>query len=144
MRKHRIAGLVAALLALLALTLSSPRSAQEEPPMADRGPLAGGVTDVPRNDNDIHLQELARFAVDEHNKKAICEVSMFYGKNALLGFEKLVKAKTQVVAGTMYYLTVEVKDGETKKLYEAKVWEKPWENFKELQEFKPVEESASA
>jgi cystatin-C len=43
----------------------------------------------------------------------------------------------------MYYLTVEAKDGETKKLYEAKVWEKPWENFKELQEFKPVEESAS-
>jgi len=102
--------------------------------MADSGPLAGGVTDVPQNENDIHLQELARFAVDEHNKKA----------NALLGFEKLVKAKTQVVAGTMYYLTVEVKDGEAKKLYEAKVWEKPWENFKELQEFKPVEESASA
>ncbi|PAN27976.1 hypothetical protein PAHAL_5G121900 [Panicum hallii] len=133
MRKHRIAGLVAALLALaLALALSSSRSAQEEA-MADRGPLVGGVTDVPQNDNDIHLQELARFAVDEHNKKA----------NALLGFEKLVKAKTQVVAGTMYYLTVEAKDGETKKLYEAKVWEKPWENFKELQEFKPVEESAS-
>jgi hypothetical protein len=31
----------------------------------------GGVTDVPQNDNDIHLQELARFAVDEHNKKAV-------------------------------------------------------------------------
>nr|CAB3478603.1 unnamed protein product [Digitaria exilis] len=135
MRKQRIAGLVAApaLLVLLALAFSSPRSAQEEP-MADRGTLAGGVTDVPQNDNDLHLQELARFAVDEHNKKA----------NALLGYEKLVKAKTQVVAGTMYYLTIEVKDGDTKKLYEAKVWEKPWENFKEVQEFKPVEESASA
>jgi hypothetical protein len=71
MRKHRIAGLVAALLALaLALALSSSRSAQEEA-MADRGPLVGGVTDVPQNDNDIHLQELARFAVDEHNKKAV-------------------------------------------------------------------------
>lgn len=69
---------------------------------------------------------------------------MFPLQNALLGYEKLVKAKTQVVAGTMYYLTVEVKDGEVKKLYEAKVWEKPWENFKELQEFKPVEEGASA
>jgi hypothetical protein len=55
-----------------------------------------------------------------------------------------VKAKTQVVAGTMYYLTIEVKDGEVNKLYEAKVWEKPWENFKQLQEFKPVEEGASA
>jgi cystatin-C len=54
-----------------------------------------------------------------------------------------VKAKTQVVAGTMYYLTIQVKDGESKKLYEAKVWEKTWENFKELQEFKPVEESSA-
>lgn len=71
MRKHRIAGLVAALLVLLALAFSSPRAAQEEEPMADRGTLAGGVTDVPQNDNDIHLQELARFAVDEHNNKAV-------------------------------------------------------------------------
>ncbi|CAL4973566.1 unnamed protein product [Urochloa decumbens] len=134
MRKHRIAGLVAApgLLVLIALAVSSSRSAQEEP-MADRGPLLGGITDVPQNDNDLQLQELARFAVDEHNKKA----------NALLAYEKLVKAKTQVVAGTMYYLTVEAKDGEAKKLYEAKVWEKPWENFKELQEFKPVEQSSA-
>ncbi|XP_066315215.1 cystatin-1 [Miscanthus floridulus] len=129
MRKHRIVSLVAALLVLLAVAVSSSRNAQEES-MA----LAGGIKDVPANENDLHLQELARFAVDEHNKKA----------NALLGYEKLVKAKTQVVAGTMYYLTVEVKDGEVKKLYEAKVWEKPWENFKELQEFKPVEEGASA
>ncbi|CAL4960893.1 unnamed protein product [Urochloa decumbens] len=133
MRKHRIAGLVAApaLLVLIALAVSSSRSAQEEP-MADRGPLLGGITDVPQNDNDLQLQELARFAVDEHNKK-----------NALLAYEKLVKAKRQVVAGTMYYLTVEAKDGEAKKLYEAKVWEKPWENFKELQEFKPVEQSSA-
>ncbi|CAO2177871.1 unnamed protein product [Urochloa humidicola] len=101
--------------------------------MADHGPLVGGISDVPQNENDIHFQELARFAVDEHNKKA----------NALLAYEKLVKAKTQVVAGTMYYLTVEAKDGEAKKLYEAKVWEKPWENFKELQEFKPVQESSA-
>ncbi|CAO2197252.1 unnamed protein product [Urochloa humidicola] len=134
MHKHRIAGLVAApaLLVLIALAVSSSRSAQEEP-MADHGPLVGGISDVPQNENDIHFQELARFAVDEHNKKA----------NALLAYEKLVKAKTQVVAGTMYYLTVEAKDGEAKKLYEAKVWEKPWENFKELQEFKPVEESSA-
>jgi hypothetical protein len=44
----------------------------------------------------------------------------------------------------MYYFTNEAKDGEAKKLYEAKVWEKPWENFKELREFKPAEDSASA
>nr|P31726.1 RecName: Full=Cystatin-1; AltName: Full=Corn kernel cysteine proteinase inhibitor; AltName: Full=Cystatin I; Flags: Precursor [Zea mays]BAA01472.1 corn cystatin I [Zea mays] len=135
MRKHRIVSLVAALLVLLALAaVSSTRSTQKESVADNAGMLAGGIKDVPANENDLQLQELARFAVNEHNQKA----------NALLGFEKLVKAKTQVVAGTMYYLTIEVKDGEVKKLYEAKVWEKPWENFKQLQEFKPVEEGASA
>jgi cystatin-C len=29
----------------------------------------------------------------------------------------------------MHYLTIEVKDGTAKKLYEAEVWERPWENF---------------
>nr|4N6T_A Chain A, Adhiron [Populus euphratica]4N6U_A Chain A, Adhiron [Populus euphratica]6QOZ_C Chain C, Affimer binding protein [synthetic construct] len=79
-------------------------------------------------ENSLEIEELARFAVDEHNKK----------ENALLEFVRVVKAKEQVVAGTMYYLTLEAKDGGKKKLYEAKVWVKPWENFKELQEFKPV------
>lgn len=74
MRKQRIAGLVAApaLLVLVALAVSSSsRSAHKEPSMADRGTLAGGITDVPQGENDIHLQEIARFAVDENNKKTV-------------------------------------------------------------------------
>jgi hypothetical protein len=59
-------------------------------------------------------------------------------QNALLEFERLVKVRHQVVAGCMHYLTIEVKEGGAKKLYEAKVWEKAWENFKQLQEFKPA------
>ena len=54
----------------------------------------------------------------------------------MLEFEKLVKVRRQVVAGCMHYFTIEVKDGGDKKLYEAKVWEKAWENFKQLQDFK--------
>ena len=38
----------------------------------------------------------------------------------------------------MYYLTIEVKDDDHPKLYKAKAWVKPWENFKCLEEFKPV------
>nr|6HJL_G Chain G, Affimer ADB13 [synthetic construct] len=87
----------------------------------------------------LEIEELARFAVDEHNKK----------ENALLEFVRVVKAKEQMFSWldweeTMYYLTLEAKDGGKKKLYEAKVWVKPallWSphgNFKELQEFKPV------
>lgn len=48
----------------------------------------------------------------------------------------MVKAGEQVVAGTLHHLTLEVLDAGKKKLYEAKVWVKPWMNFKELQEFK--------
>nr|5MN2_C Chain C, Affimer G3 [synthetic construct]5MN2_D Chain D, Affimer G3 [synthetic construct] len=100
---------------------------------------ATGVRAVPGNENSLEIEELARFAVDEHNKK----------ENALLEFVRVVKAKEQAMntgftLATMYYLTLEAKDGGKKKLYEAKVWVKntQWHNamtnFKELQEFKPV------
>lgn len=46
--------------------------------------------------------------------------------------------KKQVVAGTIYDITLAASDGGEKKVYEAKIWVKPWENFKELQEFKLV------
>ncbi|KAJ8761583.1 hypothetical protein K2173_004359 [Erythroxylum novogranatense] len=36
---------------------------------------------------------------------------------------------------------IETIDAGKKKLYEAKVWIKPWLNFKELQEFKHVEDA---
>lgn len=59
-------------------------------------------------------------------------------QNALLEFVKVVNTKQQVVSGTVYYLTIEATDAGQKKLFEAKVWVKPWMNFKEVQEFKPV------
>uniref|UniRef100_A0ACD5U198 Uncharacterized protein n=2 Tax=Avena sativa TaxID=4498 RepID=A0ACD5U198_AVESA len=94
-----------------------------------RGRMVGGVQDAPAGrENDLQTIELARFAVAEHNTK----------NNALLEFERLVKVRVQVVAGSMHYFTIEVKEGGAKKLYEAKVWEKAWENFKQLQEFKPA------
>lgn len=63
-------------------------------------------------------------------------------KNALLEFVRVLKAKEQVVAGTLHHLTVEAVDAGTKKVYEAKVWVKPWLNFKELQEFRHAADSA--
>nr|AAL56612.1 cystatin [Vigna radiata]CAM92312.1 cystatin [Vigna radiata]CAN84531.1 cystatin [Vigna radiata]CAN84532.1 cystatin [Vigna radiata]CAN84533.1 cystatin [Vigna radiata] len=79
----------------------------------------------------VEIDSLARFAVEEHNKK----------QNALLEFGRVVSAQQQVVSGTLYTITLEAKDGGQKKVYEAKVWEKPWLNFKELQEFKLVGEA---
>lgn len=60
-------------------------------------------------------------------------------QNSLLKFSRLIKAKEQVVAGKMYYLTLEATDAAGKiKAYETKVWVKPWINFKQMQEFKQV------
>ncbi|GAB2210068.1 hypothetical protein Droror1_Dr00015321 [Drosera rotundifolia] len=79
---------------------------------------------LPRNDAEI--EGIARFAVDEHNKK----------ENGLLVFTRVLKVKEQVVAGKLYHLTLEAVDAGKKKIYEAEVWVKPWMNFKQLQEFK--------
>ncbi|XP_064943420.1 cysteine proteinase inhibitor 6-like [Musa acuminata AAA Group] len=92
----------------------------------------GGIKEVEGIANSAETEQLARFAVDEHNKK----------ENALLEFVRVVKAKEQVVAGTLHHLTVEAVDAGKKKVYEAKVWVKPWLNFKELQEFRHAADSA--
>ena len=94
-------------------------------PMATTTTL-GGVHPSHGSQNSVEIENLARFAVDEHNKK----------ENAMVEFVRVVKATEQVVAGTLHHLTVEATDAGKKKLYEAKVWVKPWMNFKELQEFK--------
>ncbi|KNA17069.1 hypothetical protein SOVF_083420 isoform A [Spinacia oleracea] len=100
---------------------------ESEPSMA----TLGGLRESQGASNDAEIESLARFAVDEHNKK----------ENALLEFARIIKAKEQVVAGTLHHFTIEAIDSGKKKLYEAKVWVKPWMNFKELQEFKHTEES---
>nr|GMD41861.1 cysteine proteinase inhibitor-like [Ipomoea batatas] len=93
-------------------------------------PLLGGLRNYKGNPNDGEIESLGRFAVLEHNKK----------ENALLEFARVVSAKQQVVAGMMYHLTLEVIDAGKKRMYEAKVWVKPWMSFKQLQEFKLAHE----
>ncbi|KAG6769052.1 hypothetical protein POTOM_024667 [Populus tomentosa] len=94
----------------------------------------GGVHDCKGSQNSGEIDSLARFAVQEHNTK----------ENALLEFVRVVKAKEQVVAGKLYHLTLEANDAGNKKIYEVKVWVKPWMNFKQLQEFKHVEGGTSS
>jgi len=64
--------------------------------------------------------------------------SKYFLKNALLEFVRVVKSQHQVVSGTLHHLTIEAIDAGKKKLYEAKVWVKPWLNSKELQEFNHI------
>ncbi|KAF7815559.1 cysteine proteinase inhibitor-like [Senna tora] len=94
----------------------------------------GGVREVEGNQNSLEIDNLARFAVEEHNKK----------ENALLEFGRVINTKKQVVAGTLHHITLEATDGGKKKVYEAKVLEKPWLNVKEVHEFKHVGNAPSA
>ncbi|PNX58959.1 cysteine proteinase inhibitor, partial [Trifolium pratense] len=64
--------------------------------------------------------------------------------NGVLEFVRVLSAKKQVVSGTLYDITLETKDGTKQKVYEAKILEKPWLNFKEVQEFKLVSENDEA
>ncbi|XAR48315.1 hypothetical protein NMG60_11031086 [Bertholletia excelsa] len=93
----------------------------------------GGIRDCKGIQNSAEIESIARFAVEEHNKK----------ENALLEFAKVLKAKEQVVAGKIYHLTLEAIDAGKGKIYEAKVWVKPWMNFKQLQEFKHTHDTSS-
>ncbi|CAL0303599.1 unnamed protein product [Lupinus luteus] len=97
-------------------------------------PMVGGLVDSEGFQNSLEIQDLGRFAVNEHNKK----------QNALLEFTRVVKAQEQLVAGTLHYLTIEAIDAGEKKIYDAQVWVKPWLNFKELTEFEPAAAAASS
>ncbi|XP_006288436.2 cysteine proteinase inhibitor 7 [Capsella rubella] len=89
------------------------------------GGLSGSMND--RNGGE-EIDDIALFAVQEHNRR----------ENAVLELARVLKATEQVVAGKLYHLTLEVIEAGEKKMYEAKVWVKPWMNFKQLQEFKNV------
>ncbi|XP_062166277.1 cysteine proteinase inhibitor 12-like [Alnus glutinosa] len=114
---------LAALLSLLLVICELGHCSGEEPVIKMK---LGGVHDCKGSQNSAEIDNLARFAVQEHNNK----------ENTILEFTRVLKAKEQVVAGKLYHLTLEAIDAGKKKIYEAKVWVKPWMNFKQLQEFK--------
>ncbi|XP_054809973.1 cysteine proteinase inhibitor-like isoform X2 [Prosopis cineraria] len=92
------------------------------------GMKLGGVHDIDGARNSVEIDNLARFAIEEHNKE----------ENSLLEFARVLEAKEQVVAGKSYLLTMEASDAGKREIYEAKVWVKPWMNYKQLKEFKHV------
>lgn len=96
---------------------------------AEASAPSGGIHDIPGFEDKKEIQDLGRFAVDEYNRQ----------QNASISFSKVVKAQEQVVSGLLYYLRVETMDGGETRLYAAKIWVKPWEKFRQLQEFKPVQ-----
>uniref|UniRef100_A0A2P2JJF2 Cysteine proteinase inhibitor n=1 Tax=Rhizophora mucronata TaxID=61149 RepID=A0A2P2JJF2_RHIMU len=88
--------------------------------------LVGGWKPI-RDLNDPHVQDIGSYAVGAYNKRS----------NADLKFQRAVKGETQVVSGMNYRLVLAVKDGGADKQYQAVVWEKAWEHFRNLTSFKP-------
>ncbi|MQM02766.1 hypothetical protein Taro_035539 [Colocasia esculenta] len=80
--------------------------------------------------DDPYVQEIGKFVVEEHNKQA--------GQG--LVFVRVVSGEQQVVSGTNYKLVVAAEDAGATNKYEAVVYDKPWENFRELTSFALVPE----
>ncbi|GMP73441.1 hypothetical protein CsSME_00031199 [Camellia sinensis var. sinensis] len=78
-----------------------------------------------KNLKAAEVQEVAQFAMSEHNKQA----------NAKLELERVVRGETKVVSGTNYRLVIAAKDGGVSTKYEAIVWVKPWEHYRNLNSF---------
>ncbi|KAK9084682.1 hypothetical protein Sjap_025093 [Stephania japonica] len=78
--------------------------------------------------NDAHAVELAQYAVNEHNKQA----------HTNLKFESVIKGESQVVAGANYRLIIAAKDEILVRQYQAVVYEREWENYRELKSFIPI------
>ncbi|XP_065022666.1 cysteine proteinase inhibitor 1-like [Musa acuminata AAA Group] len=109
------------LCSLLASTVFATSHVLDPP----RKGLDGGWTAI-EDLKDPHVREIAEFAVSENNKL----------EKTNLTLRKVEGGETQVVAGTNYRLVLEVRDGSgASARYEAVVWEKPWESFKQLASF---------
>ncbi|KAK9105412.1 hypothetical protein Scep_022256 [Stephania cephalantha] len=84
----------------------------------------GGWQDV--NPKDPHIVEIGRYAVDEHNKEA----------NKSMKLKSVVKGESQVVAGVNYRLIVAAAHLKNVHNYQAVVYERAWEGFRNLTSFR--------
>ncbi|KVI00924.1 Cystatin [Cynara cardunculus var. scolymus] len=116
---HRQSLFVTILIVLLTLMVSNSSMAVGD------SALTGGWEPI-TNVTDPTVLDIGKFAVDEHNKQ----------HKESLKFTKVVSGKSQVVAGRNYNLTITATDGGVENNYVAIVWDKPWENFRQLLSFK--------
>ncbi|KAK9706323.1 hypothetical protein RND81_07G116600 [Saponaria officinalis] len=92
---------------------------------ARHGAILGGFTPITDVDNE-HVQDIAQYAVTEHNLKA--------GTN--LEYLKIMSGEYQVAAGNNYRLLISAKDDSgAVHNFEAVVNDKPWEISRTLTSF---------
>ncbi|XP_074270288.1 cysteine proteinase inhibitor 1-like [Silene latifolia] len=112
---------------ILTLSLFAVIAAASAAGLGKRGALVGGYSPI-KNIHDAHVQEIAKYAVSEHNKKS----------GDKLTYQKTVKGESQVVAGTNYRLEIIAKNGAAVGNYQAVVYEKVWESYRSLTSFHAV------
>ncbi|KAF0922767.1 hypothetical protein E2562_001154 [Oryza meyeriana var. granulata] len=130
LRRRGCSGALVAVALLLLAVVAVPRAAGFHLG-GDESVLVRGMLVAIRE--QAEAEDAARFAVAEYNKN----------QGAALEFARVVKAKRQVVTGTLHDLMLEVVDSGKKSLYSAKVWVKPWLDFKAVVEFRHVGDSQS-
>ncbi|CAN8247663.1 unnamed protein product [Cochlearia groenlandica] len=113
---------------------------------ARKSVILGGKSDVPNVMSNMEIQQLGRYCVEQFNIQEESEQgnigSISKTDTAVLNpltFSKVVSAQRQVVAGTKYYLRIEVtqQDGSSR-LFDSVVVIQPWLHSKQLLGFTPV------
>ncbi|KAK9715075.1 hypothetical protein RND81_06G141500 [Saponaria officinalis] len=97
--------------------------------IATASAIVGSYKPIP-DLHDPHVQEIAKYAVSEHNKHTSAA--------RLLEYVEIVKGESQVVAGINYRLVISAKDGGGINNFVAVVYEKPWAHYLSLTSFSTV------
>ncbi|MCI14808.1 cysteine proteinase inhibitor 1-like [Trifolium medium] len=88
--------------------------------------LEGGWNPI-EDINDPEVIEIANYAVTEFNKQT----------GATLKFKKVIKGESQIVSGTNYRLIISTSNSALN-VYDAFVYDCPWEHVRNLTTFIPV------
>ncbi|XP_046554411.1 multicystatin-like [Haliotis rubra] len=84
--------------------------------------VPGGLFNADVNSTDV--KNMANFALGELNRLQSAQNSIV----------EVISAKTQVVAGMNYILTIRLKDGDKTQICYVKIWSQPWLHRKEMTE----------
>lgn len=91
--------------------------------------VVGGWNEIPDVVNNTHIQDLGMFAVLTYNNST----------GSSLFFYAVFQAQAQIISGLNVGMVIQALDSDQlPKMYKAYIWEKPWENFRNLTLFQPV------
>ncbi|KAJ0967042.1 hypothetical protein J5N97_023959 [Dioscorea zingiberensis] len=101
----------------------------------DTGTIVGGVKDINNVESNELVQSLGKFAVENYNRN---QEKNKAPATTLLSFSHVIAAKWQFVEGRMYHMKIVAEDSHhARKVFDAKVTEKPWLKSKKVVSFTP-------